>query len=227
MRRAIVAMLGIGAAAACMRVPPVRVLPENISSIYVVTIQNKSYEPAIEEKLTRAIQEEFMSDGRLDVTSGRNADAVLVCTVKKFEDYTGRLGVDRMPLTNRLEMVADVALYDPLDRQREKPLMKWTNVVADWAYISDVRYVDYRGSLTGGVEGPYQEALRALARRIVAHVITQPPDKETPGLVTGTAPRTYGPERVLGKDRVDTRFLDTTSTEPKTLNNSTVRPEKP
>jgi hypothetical protein len=202
-------------------------LPENVNSIYVVTIQNKSYEPAVEEKLTRAIQEEFMSDGRLDVTDGKKADAVLVCTLRKFEDYTGRLGVDRLPLTNRLDLVADVALFDPLDRQREKPLMKWTNVVAEWAYISDVRYVDYRSSLSGGVEGPYQEALRALARRIVATVITQPPDKEAPGLVKGTAPRTYGPERVLGKERIDTRFLDTTSTEPKTLNNSTVRPEKP
>jgi len=211
-----IAALGLALAAACTTVPPVRVLPKSIGAIYVPMFENQSYEPGLEEKLTRLTQEEFLADGRLDVVPRRNADAVLVGKIKKFDIRARNFGRDEFPRTSRLTIVADVSLYDPSDRKRENPLMTWKDINIDYSFESDARFSG--AWATGGAEGvgtspqdAYKDALRQLAREIVFTVLTKKPDENAmeeaaPGVRPPAPPRP-----VLGREKLDTRLLDNRS----------------
>lgn len=193
---------------ACTRIPPVRILPSHINSIYIVTFENRSYEPGIEEKLTRLTQEEFLLDGRLNVAVRPNADAILAGKIQKFNVLSGRFSTDDFPLSSEIEVVADVSLYDPSDRKREKPLMTWENIDARYSYVSDARRIIQKST-----EDAYEEALRSLARQIVFAVITQRPTKIAPGVLSVSGPAPPGtPQRIPGTKTLDTRFLDTVTT---------------
>ncbi|MCX8036709.1 MAG: LPS assembly lipoprotein LptE [Candidatus Sumerlaeia bacterium] len=202
------AVVAVAMAAACTRIPPVRILPTHINSIYIVTFENRSYEPGIEEKLTKLTQEEFLLDGRLTVTTRPNADAILAGKIQYYNVLSGRLGTDDFPLSSEIEVVADVSLYDPSDRKREKPLMTWQNIDARYSYVSDARRI-----IQMSAEDASEEALRSLARQIVFAVITQRPTKVAPGVLTASGPAPPGtPQRIPGAKTLDTRFLDTVTT---------------
>jgi len=209
MRRVLTATILLGAMVACTRIPPRRVLPNTVNAIYIPTFKNMSYEPGLEEKITRLTQEEFLSDGRLDVVTPARADVVLVGTIEKFDVSASRFSYDDFPLTSRLTAVADVLLYDPLDRQRQKPLMTWTNIDIEYSFVSDARRV------IGVIpDDAYEDALRLLARRIVLAVITQRPTKRAEVAGAGIAPLPAPPRRDLGREKGETRFQDIVSTAP-------------
>jgi len=209
MRKALVAVVLIGiAVGACVRIPPARLLPQSITSIYIMMFENRSYEPGIEEKLTRLTQEEFLVDGRLDVTRRPRADAVLVGKLQKFDVRADRMGSDEFPLTSRIVAVADIALYDSSDRNKSKPLMTWEGIDVDYMFVSDARRV-----IEVVPDDAYEAAMRQLARQIVMAVMTRPPTRRSLMLATGPAPASTSPQRVLGREQLDTRFLDAVSSE--------------
>jgi hypothetical protein len=226
----VAAAMVAGAIGACVRIPPTRYLPNSINVIYVPIFKNLSYEPGLEEKLTRLTQEEFLVDGRLDVVARGNADAVLVGTLERFEVNAARHGVDYFPLISRINLVADVSLYDPSDRQKQKPLLTWKNIDTQYYFISDERRADVRdlgsrGVIEGVAENPYEDALRQLARRIVLTVITQKPTGGSEvyrAIPTPTPPP--APRNVLGREKVDTRFQDIRSSEPLPVEERGVKP---
>jgi hypothetical protein len=205
----------------CVRIPPMRMLPNNFNSIYIITFENRSYEPGLEEKLTRATQEEFLVDGRLDVVGRRNADAVLVGKLLKFDVRADRFAADDFPLTSRITAVVDVYLCDPQDIKKEKPLMAWLGIDVEYSFVSDARRV-----IEVIPDDAYEDALRMLARRIVMTVITRPPQKRAATLVTEGAPSPTSPRRVLGREKVDTRFLEPVTSEPLTIKETEPAPGK-
>jgi len=223
MSRAVGAVLLIAmVAGACVRIPPKRVLPESITSLYIVTFENRSYEPGLEEKLTRFTQEEFLVDGRLDVTRRPSADAVLVGKLQRFNVMSDRFGSDEFPLTSRIMASADVALYDPSDRKREKPLMEWEAIGVEFMHVSDVRRVMHIIA-----DDANEAALRELAHEIVMTVLTREPDKVASTLMTAPPPASTSPQRVPGRKQLDTRFLDAASTESLPARDSSGRPQEP
>lgn len=221
MKRAVVAAVFLGILGACVRIPPSRMLPMTINTIYVPIFVNKTYEPGLEEKATRAVQEEFLVDGRLDVNTRRNADAILVGTLLKWNIMPSRFSVDEFPMNSRINIVADVALYDPADTKREKPLMLWEDIMVDHYFVSDARRV-----IEVSPDDAYEDALRALARVIVRTVMTRPPQSRAAEL-TATVPfSATGPKKVLGREKVDTKLFDALSTHPVTVRDVEEKPEK-
>jgi hypothetical protein len=232
MRRVVAVVMLAGVLGSCVRIPPSRVLPNTIHSIYIPIFENQSYEPGLEEKLTRLAVEEFLADGRLDVVRRGDADVVLVGKLEKFDVGPTRFGVDDFPLINRITLIADVLLYDPSDRQKQKPLMAWNNIDVEYTYISDTRRSDIRdlgsrGVIEGVAENAYEDALRQLARQIVSTVITRKPiaGSEVTGLAT--APTPPPPKSVLGREKVDTRFVDIRSSESLPVEEPGTRRERP
>lgn len=205
----VMGLLGLGCVASCTRIPPVRILPASINSVYVPIFENLSYEPGVEEKLTRLTVEEFLSDGRLDVVRWRNADVVVVGKLRKFSTRMDRLGRDDFPITSRIFAIADVELYDPSDRERKEPLMSWRDIDVEYSYISDVRRV-----VEISPEDAFEEALQRLARRIVATVITSRPEEAEELRAAAVEPKPAVPRRELGREEFDTRLVDRGSTEP-------------
>jgi len=212
MHKAFIAVLFVGAVGACVRIPPARVLPLTIHSLYIPTFQNQSYEPGVEEKLTRLTQEEFLADGRLDIVSSTNADAVLVGKIERFEVTPNRFGRDEFPLSSRITAIADVSLYDPADRRKEKPLMTWNNIDVEYSFVSDARRV-----IEVIPDDAHEEILRSLARQIVASVVTRRPTDRADLKGTRGAARAAPPQKVLGREKVDTRFQDIRTSESQPL----------
>jgi outer membrane lipopolysaccharide assembly protein LptE/RlpB len=60
-------------------------LPEDIRTVGVPVLANRTQEPAAEEVVTRAIIDAFTTDGRLRVVRPENADAVLEGEVVGYE----------------------------------------------------------------------------------------------------------------------------------------------
>jgi hypothetical protein len=232
MRRAVVVTVWLAALGACVRIPPTRVLPNSINTIYVPIFENLSFEPGVEEKLTRLTQEEFLVDGRLDVVARQNADVVLAGSLETFDVNVGRHSVDYFPLVSRITLVADVSLYDPSDRQKKKPLMTWRDINSEYSFISDARRADVRdlgsrGVIEGVAENAYDDALRMLARDIVRTVLTRRPAS---GIEVKQAAKVAGPaapKNVLGREKVDTRFADIRSSEPLPVEEPGVKRERP
>ncbi|MDD3064714.1 MAG: LPS assembly lipoprotein LptE [Endomicrobiaceae bacterium] len=65
--------------------PTPQLLPAYIKKIYVRPVVNNTNQYGLEDKLTKALIDEFMSDGRLSLMSNESeADGVLVCEIKRY-----------------------------------------------------------------------------------------------------------------------------------------------
>jgi outer membrane lipopolysaccharide assembly protein LptE/RlpB len=61
------------------------IVPESAKTIAIPVFINGTYEPLIDTEVTRAVVDEFLADGRLQVVDLEAADVVLKGTVTKFE----------------------------------------------------------------------------------------------------------------------------------------------
>lgn len=222
-----VAVVLIGTLGACARVPPVRILPTTIGSVYIPMFENRSYEPGLEEKLTRLTQEEFWVDGRLDVVRRENADVVLVGKLQTFDMAPRRFSLDEFPRTSRIMAVADVALYDPSDREKQKPLMTWKDIDVAYEYHSDIRFSEVGRGIGGSPEDPYERALRSLARQIVYSVITRRPEEYAAIRTAQAVPTPAPPRGVPGREKVDTRLEESRTSNPLSVESSGDRLQEP
>ena len=59
-------------------------LPEDIKTVYVPTIVNKSSEPQVEADITQALIQDIQRDGSLRVVNQDQADTVLVVTLRSY-----------------------------------------------------------------------------------------------------------------------------------------------
>ena len=99
----------------CARTPLVRTLPEYVRSVYVPMARNTSYEPGLEELVTRAVIEEMLADGRLIVENKRNADATLKIRIKNYVSVTDSYSDDEFPGNNTAIAAADIFVVNNLD----------------------------------------------------------------------------------------------------------------
>ena len=63
-----------------------RATPANIASVAISPILNKTKEPTIERDMMSSIQSYIQFDGRLNLTSNENADALLKITLSEFNN---------------------------------------------------------------------------------------------------------------------------------------------
>ncbi|MBX7244049.1 MAG: hypothetical protein K1X53_01040 [Candidatus Sumerlaeaceae bacterium] len=152
-------------------VPPGRVLPEHIKRVYVPEFKNLSRGYGLQANLTLYVNDEFMSDGRLDVVQNGRADVRVEGKIKSFKEVVASSS-DNIPLISTLEMVCLVELWDPYDTDRLKPIASYT-VPAAVQYVSDQR----RSIMETDTDGR-DKLLRQMARNVVQAIITGAPDPE-------------------------------------------------
>ena len=63
---------------------PSPILPQHIKNITISHFANKTIHYGIEEKLTNAVTNEFLRDGRLDIAKEQQADAVLSGEISQY-----------------------------------------------------------------------------------------------------------------------------------------------
>lgn len=61
------------------------IVPEGAKTLAIPVFNNATYEPYLDVEVTKAVVEEFLTDGRLEVTSLETADLVLHGSITKFE----------------------------------------------------------------------------------------------------------------------------------------------
>lgn len=65
--------------------PAPQILPAYVKNVYVRPVVNNTNQYGLEDKLTKAIVDEFMRDGRLSVmTQEQESDGVVVCEIKRY-----------------------------------------------------------------------------------------------------------------------------------------------
>lgn len=125
----------------CQRIAPVRTLPSYYRGVYVPMVQNESFEPGLEEIMTREIQEEFLADGRLDVVAKRDADLTMKATILSVDKWTSDSRGDDVASATATRIRMGVQLIDPYDE---------TMLIADLGVITiiqnsttDVRSINF------------------------------------------------------------------------------------
>ena len=99
-------------------------------------IENMSFEPAIEEEVTWAVQRRFMTDGRLRVTNRRDADIVVQVRVTDFQRHTPSREVDEFPQSTEVSILSEVYVYE---KGAEEAFGQFPDIHANFSYITDQR----------------------------------------------------------------------------------------
>ena len=101
----------------CERIMPVRTLPSWVQGIHIPMVHNGTYEPEIEELLTRLTQEIFLADGRIDIVEERHSDLVLAINVVIWDRKTAGASGDDVASDMAYQVTADLKLVEPNNRK--------------------------------------------------------------------------------------------------------------
>jgi hypothetical protein len=158
---------------ACGDIPVSKSLPDDIVKVAVPIFENKSGQPGVENELTRKTVQELLVDGRIQVTSREQADAVLQGTIQRYDRLVLTRDANQVPQQYKLQMVVDL---DFIDLKHGKEQQLWTT--------------RQQISLTPGVEPDRDDfdstntrSLREFTNYYVLNVAGVPPEDEPTALV--------------------------------------------
>ncbi|MCM8770910.1 MAG: LPS assembly lipoprotein LptE [Candidatus Omnitrophica bacterium] len=149
---------------------------ERYKTIYIRQFQNKidmtsessasrrlkTYYPAIETELTKAVIERFIWDGSMRPTREEDADLVLKGEVTEFRrDALSYIETTKDVEKYRISLVVNISL---IDKKENKLLWQESNLVGDTTYFT-------QGQFAQTEESAIQQTVRDLARRIVERVV--------------------------------------------------------
>lgn len=87
-------------------------LPEYFIRLAVPAFQNRSVQPNLENELTQQLVQEFLVDGRLEISDPQKADGVLQGTVVQYQLLPLLMDVHNTPQQYKLLMVLRLTLKD-------------------------------------------------------------------------------------------------------------------
>ncbi|GEM_PF-427325 len=149
--------------AGCMGYRTGSTLPESIQTVSL-SIVNETDEPSIEVQVMRSLRAELQQDGRLEVRSQSDADAVL--SVKLTRYTLTPLAYDRergtLAREYRLTLTASVVLYDA----------KTGSVILESPILTGDSEFPYADDLTTAKLGALPAAADDLARKVVSTTVT-------------------------------------------------------
>lgn len=135
-------------------------LPDHIKRIYIPTVENETTRSGIEQEITTALTEGFVSDGRLSVVSEGEADAMLRGVIVKYEK--GPLTFDRAQTVDEFKVEIVLAVQFE-DLRQGKVLWKEDEFRAWKSYVE--------GSEAGGEEQAFTGITARLASDIVSRTV--------------------------------------------------------
>lgn len=180
MRRHALILAFAAALAACGGGPDVgyrpapQLLPSNIQKLAIHPIVNKTQQFGLEDKLTLAVRDQFLSDARYPLVPEDEANGIVWITVTRYILTPLTYDATLAPTTFKLRIIVDVSL---VDHSTNQSLWDEKNLEASLTFAN--------ATLTNGLtEEQARENLYAvLAPMIVTRVI------DGFGAVTGTSER--------------------------------------
>jgi curli biogenesis system outer membrane secretion channel CsgG len=101
------------------------ILPQGVKTIAIPVFVNSTFEPYVDVDVTKAVVEEFLTDGRLKVVSTDDADVVMRGKVTKFELIPQTYSVD--PYVTSYNVVISVTIV-LIDGKTQQVLMQDTTI---------------------------------------------------------------------------------------------------
>ncbi len=139
-------------------------LPDYMSKMAIPVFQNRTPQPDIENELTRQLQQDFLVDGRLELTDAAQANAVLQGTITRYLLEPLLLDVHNIPQQYKMRLILNLSLRDTKAGQ---------NLWAEDAFEeSTTYYVNNNLGITPENEAQARRRLmQQLSRRILSRVI--------------------------------------------------------
>ena len=157
-------------AAACGDLPTKRALPDDIQKVFIPPFINSTGQPDVENLLTKKVVQDFIVDGRLQVVSKDQADAILQGTVQRYDRIVLTRDVNQVPQQYKLQVVVDIDFTNKTTGE-----LMWTTKT--------------QISLTPGVDTPPEgfdsenvRSLREFTNYYVFNVAGVPPEDEATAL---------------------------------------------
>jgi outer membrane lipopolysaccharide assembly protein LptE/RlpB len=138
-------------------------LPASVQTVSL-TIVNKTDEPSIEVQVMKALRAELQMDGRLEVRSQNDADAVLSVTLTKYELSPLAYDQKRGTLASeyRVVLTGTAVLYDA----------GTGDVILETPVVLGESEFPYASDLTTAKLGALPGAADDLARKVVSATVT-------------------------------------------------------
>jgi hypothetical protein len=107
-------------------------LPGGVNRVSVPLFENRTTRTDIGRKLTEDFIDKLVSSGKITVTHGEDAQAVIRGVVTAYNKEPITFDADRKPLANRLTVVMDVSL---VSSEGGRILFEERGVAARWDYV--------------------------------------------------------------------------------------------
>lgn len=164
-------LLGL-AFSGCGDLPVNRSMPNDITKVSIPVFTNRTNQPSIEADLTRRTVQEFIVDGRVQVTSPEQAQAELRGTVQRYDRLVLTRDANQVPQQYKLQVLVDL---DFVTKKDGVETLLWTT--------------RQQVSLTPGVEpgsdsfdSTNVRSLREFTNYYVLNVAGVPPEDEATAL---------------------------------------------
>ncbi|MEW6556892.1 MAG: LptE family protein [Elusimicrobiota bacterium] len=142
--------------------PAPQVLPQNIRKVAIETFKNSTVYYGMEEKLTIAITNEFIRDGRLAVTNSAEADAILRGEITRYVLEPLTYDENHVVKEYKLWILVDIVL---IDRAKNEVVLQEKNLEGNYRF--------FVANLPGGIteeqarEIIWEKLSRSILRRTV------------------------------------------------------------
>jgi len=115
-------------------IPAPQILPPHIKKIALPAFENKTIYYGIEEKFTLRVVEEFLRDGRLEITPEENADALLKGVITRYVLQPLTYSADLVVVEEyKLWVIFDLALYE---KDKDEPLWEEKNLEGVYRFFA-------------------------------------------------------------------------------------------
>jgi len=156
-------------AGGCMNYQLGTMLPPDIETVHVPTVQNRTEEPLLKDEVTRAVLAELQQDGSLRISDEQDADTVLHVELVHYDLQPLSYSDSNRARPNEYRLVLQ-AVVELVRRDTGKVLVRSGRLEGRSTF-------ELSGDLTAGKRRGLPEASRDLGRKIVSAVTEAWPDE--------------------------------------------------
>lgn len=188
-----VTMIGLNGCNMLTATAPSRTLDPEIRRVYVPQVRNDSSQFGLGPRVTTALQDAILADGRLELVREPQADARVEVRLSEYEERILATSDDEFPLVSELSVLATADLWDPYQKVRTIPLAR-RQVLARYTYVGDPRR-----TLSDSGETAQEKLAEAVGNSLYRQILTgqdvEPTDAQR--RAQQREQRLFGPTRVI------------------------------
>lgn len=97
---------------------PIEILPDHLRSIRIDTVRNETSQVSLGRDLTQQLIDDFVREGRFNVTASEDADAILFTTIAEYSIIPIAYDENFVAQEYKLTMIVNLQFVDNIERVR-------------------------------------------------------------------------------------------------------------